>query len=46
LAFIGQRILGRGAWLRSAPGPLGRWARARELPRLAPRPLRDLVNRR
>lgn len=43
-AYWLQRLTGTSGWL--APGKLGRWARARTLPRLAPRPLRDLVRDR
>ncbi len=46
LAYAGQRLVGRGRWLRGVPGPLGAWARWREVPRIAPTPLRDLVRSR
>ena len=47
LAYLAQLILGggRGRWLRRLPGPMGVWARSRELPPLAPRSLRRLVSR-
>jgi L-lactate dehydrogenase complex protein LldF len=43
-AYWAQRLAGGGEWI--APGPLGGWARWRTLPRLARRPLRDLVRDR
>ncbi|MGE0439858.1 MAG: LutB/LldF family L-lactate oxidation iron-sulfur protein [Gemmatimonadales bacterium] len=45
LGYRVQSLAGdQAAWL--APGPIGQWARARSVPKLARRPLRDLVGRR